>query len=148
MVKRTLIIILLLSIVYECNNLLTMDKIELPEKFSKAALYSFILSLGIKYPEIVYAQAKIETGNFHSKLFRESFNLFGMKHSSKHKSVSTGLKNGYNVYNSWKASVIDYKLWQDRMIHKINNEQAYLFYLQEHYADSGEAYITLIKKMK
>ena len=125
-----------------------MDRIELPEKFSKTALYSFILSLGIKYPKIVYAQARIESGNFHSKLFRESFNMFGMTYSGKHKSVSVGLKNGYNVYNSWKASVIDYKLWQDRMIHKIDNEESYLFYLQEHYAENGEEYIILIKKMK
>ena len=139
-----------MSIVLECNNLWTMDReMVIPvEKFSKKALYSFILSLGIEYPDIVYAQAKIESANFHSKLFRHQNNLFGMTYPGRTKSVAIGLKNGYNVYNSWQASVIDYKLWQARMIHKIDNEQDYLFYLQEHYADNGEEYIILIKKMK
>ena len=139
-----------MSIVLECNNLWTMDReMVIPvEKFSKKALYSFILSLGIEYPDIVYAQAKIESANFHSKLFRDNLNMFGMTYPGRTKSVAIGLKNGYNVYNSWQASVIDYKLWQARMIHKIDNEQDYLFYLQEHYADNGEEYIILIKKMK
>lgn len=54
----------------------------------------------IKYPEIVLAQALLETGHFKSKVCREKNNLFGL-YNSKTKS--------YYSFNHWWESVVAYK---------------------------------------
>lgn len=53
---------------------------------------------GIPHPDIVLAQARLETGNFTSRLCRVDNNLFGIKHNGK-----------YARYSHWKRSVADYK---------------------------------------
>lgn len=52
----------------------------------------------IPCPNIVLAQAKLETGNFTSIICKQHNNLFGIK-----------TKNGYKKYNHWNESVADYK---------------------------------------
>ncbi len=46
--------------------------------FSEPKLKEYILDLNIRFPHIVMAQAKVETGHFTSPIFRENNNLFGM----------------------------------------------------------------------
>lgn len=53
----------------------------------------------VKYPEIVYAQAILETGHFKSKVYKEYNNLFGL-YDSKTKS--------YYKFDHWSESVIAY----------------------------------------
>ena len=53
---------------------------------------------GVPHPGIVLAQARLETGNFKSKLCKQKHNLFGIKHNGK-----------YASYPSWRESVRDYK---------------------------------------
>lgn len=79
---------------------------------SDSLLYNEIKRIGIKFPEIVFKQALLETGYFKSKLFRHNNNLFGMKHPRNRITISRGNLNGYAYYSSWKESVIDYGLWQ------------------------------------
>lgn len=57
-----------------------------------------IKRLGIPHPDIVLAQARLETGNFTSGLCRTHKNLFGIKHGKK-----------YAKYRRWQDSVADYK---------------------------------------
>ena len=47
--------------------------------FSEDKLIDMLISLNIKFPHIVLAQAKLESGNYSSKIFKENHNLFGMK---------------------------------------------------------------------
>lgn len=54
---------------------------------------------GVKYPEIVYAQAILETGHFRSKVYRECNNLFGL-YNSRTKS--------YYKFGHWSESVVAY----------------------------------------
>lgn len=54
----------------------------------------------IMYPNIVYSQAILETGNFNSDLCKNHNNLFGLYNSSK---------GEYYKYNHWVESVEDYK---------------------------------------
>lgn len=58
--------------------------------FSELNLYKKILELGIAYPDVVLAQAKIETGNFTSKIFRENNNMFGMKLPGRRTTTAVG----------------------------------------------------------
>ena len=52
----------------------------------------------IKHPNIVLAQAKLETGNFTSKVCKSKGNLFGLRKG-----------NQYRCYEHWTESVKDYK---------------------------------------
>lgn len=56
--------------------------------------------LDIKYPDIVYAQAILETGHFTSKVCKEYNNLFGLYDSKN---------NCYYKFNHWIDSCIAYK---------------------------------------
>ena len=49
------------------------------EKFSEKALVNLLVSCNVKFPHIVLAQAKLESGNYSSKMFKVNHNLFGMK---------------------------------------------------------------------
>ena len=53
---------------------------------------------GIPRPNIVLAQARLETGNFKSDRCRRDHNLFGMKRGRR-----------YAKYGNWRESVKDYK---------------------------------------
>lgn len=53
---------------------------------------------GVPHWNIVLAQARLETGNFTSRLCKENKNLFGIKHG-----------NRYARYKRWQDSVADYK---------------------------------------
>lgn len=54
---------------------------------------------GVLHPEIVYAQAVLETGHFRSKVCKEYNNLFGLYNSST---------KDYYKFNHWTESVIAY----------------------------------------
>ena len=43
-------------------------------QFSPEKLRAYILELNIKFPHIVYAQARLETGNFKSQIFKTNHN--------------------------------------------------------------------------
>ena len=49
-------------------------------EFSEENLKEYICLKKIKHPEIVYAQALIETGGFTSTIYKQNNNLFGMKY--------------------------------------------------------------------
>jgi uncharacterized FlgJ-related protein len=102
--------------------------------------------VGIAYPDIVMAQAKIETGHFTSKVFKENNNLFGMKLPRQRSTTAIGEQYNHAEYTSWRQSVIDYKLWQDEVLTKVKSRRAYLRYLHENYAENKQ-YVNLIKKM-
>lgn len=52
----------------------------------------------VPHAHIVLAQARLETGNFKSRLCRSHKNLFGIKHNGR-----------YARYKHWKDSIADYK---------------------------------------
>lgn len=54
---------------------------------------------GVKHPEIVYAQAILETGHFKSRIFRDYNNLFGLYNSAT---------KDYYKFNHWSESVLAY----------------------------------------
>ena len=117
---------------------------ELP--FSPSNMLITMTEMGIVYPDIVMAQARIETAHFTSKIFKENHNLFGMKLPKQRNTTAIGEQYNHAEYTSWRQSVIDYKLWQDRVLTKVKSKRAYLKYLHKNYA-TNKQYVTLIKKM-
>lgn len=108
--------------------------------FSEAALISFMKKLKIKYPETVLAQAKLETGNFTSAIFKENHNLFGMKVAETRPTSAIGINRGHAQYKDWKDSVIDYALLQSFIIAKLPtlNSKEYRNYIQRFYSETAD----------
>ena len=62
-------------------------------EFSEEKLIQEIKNLNLKYPHIVLAQIKLETSNFSSKIFRENWNLFGMKQAAVRANTAKGTQS-------------------------------------------------------
>ena len=114
------------------------------EKFSEEALIRLLKDCHIKYPHIVLAQAKLESGDFKSKMFRQNFNMFGMKLARQRITTALGEKSGHAYYRDWIDCVHDYGMYQSAMMCNVNNEVEYFTKLDERYAEDT----TYISKLK
>jgi uncharacterized FlgJ-related protein len=101
-------------------------------------LYSKILEYNIKYPDIVFAQAVLESGHFKSVLFRNNNNLFGMKVPKVRKTMALN-KTGYSQYKTIDDSIYDYYLFQQHVMRKKEmSRNEYLTYIGKNYAENTE----------
>jgi uncharacterized FlgJ-related protein len=110
------------------------------DDFSEAALLAYMKKLKIKYPETVLSQARLETGNFQSDIFKENHNLFGMKLPETRPTFAVGVNRGHAQYRNWRESVIDYALLQSYIIARlpeINNKE-YRNYIQKFYSTTSD----------
>lgn len=90
-----------------------------------------IVRQGLPHPDIVLAQARLETGNFTSNVCRTRHNLFGIR-----------TKKGYKTYRRWQDSVADYK----RLISsRYRGGNYYQFLRRIGYAED-KAYTTKLKR--
>lgn len=113
------------------------------------SLYLKIIHSDIKYPDVVFAQAIVESAHFSSNVFKCENNLFGMKHPVRRQTLSEGKSNsGYATYDDWTFSVEDYKLWQNSMFKNkdYKTETEYLSLLGRVYAEDPR-YIKTLKKV-
>lgn len=110
------------------------------------SVYNYILELNIKHPDIVFRQARIESGNFKSKVFKDNNNMFGFKKAYKRPNTQIGTNRGYATYNSWQECVVDYALYQTYSAKGLD-EDAYKEFLGRNYAEDPE-YINKISKVK
>lgn len=101
---------------------------------SKENLYNELLAQDIDFPEIVEAQAILETGHFKSYACKECNNLFGLRKG-----------NGtYMSFDHWTLSVSAYK----RYIQKYNHPpEDYYKYLKELGYAEDPNYITILKEI-
>lgn len=98
------------------------------------SVFTYIVELNIKHPNIVLKQAKIESGNFKSKVYLENNNMFGFKRAFKRANTQVGTNRGYAVYTSWRECVIDYALYQTYSAKNLSREE-YINFLGKHYAE-------------
>ena len=115
-------------------------------EFSRQALINRIEDLNLEFPHIVLAQAKIETGNFRSKIFRENHNLFGMKEAQRRITTAEGTNRNHAFYNHWRESVYDYAFYQCRYLSKLDSEEDYFEYLGASYAEATN-YVKMLKQV-
>ena len=112
-------------------------------------LYEEILRNDIIFPEIVFAQAVLESGHFGSELYHTAYNLFGMKMPRRRPTVAImEEKRGFAVYEDWSFSVRDYALWQEYVLRNRKNitEKQYLNLLDRTYA-KNKSYSKLLLKI-
>ena len=114
--------------------------------FSEENLIKLIKDCNIKYPHIVLAQAKLESGNFKSKLFKNNNNMFGMKKARQRITSSQGERNNYAYYRDWIDCVYDYAMYQSAVMCGISNEEEYFLKLSERYAEDS-SYVIRVKSL-
>lgn len=91
-----------------------------------------IVRQGLPHPEIVLAQARLETGNFKSRRCRVDHNIFGIKHGRQ-----------YAKYRRWQDCVADYKR---RISSRYKGGSYYQFLTRIGYA-KDKKYIYKLKKI-
>ena len=116
------------------------------EKFSEEALIRLLKDCHIKYPHIVLAQAKLESGDFKSKMFRNNCNLFGMKLPRQRITTALGEKSGHAYYRDWIDCVYDYCMYQSSVMCNVTNEDEYFAKLGARYAEDP-GYVEKLKQV-
>lgn len=142
-----ILIVPLLYVIHSGPSIITIEKkvhhhhkktlyISECNKFSEKALMTYMKSINIKFPEVVFQQAKLESGGFKSNLFKTKHNLFGMKKAMQRATLSIGKPNEYAYFKSWKECVIDYALYQSRYFPNVKTKEEYIDKLCENYAEN------------
>ena len=111
---------------------------EQPDFFSKSSQEGLMEALEyyeVKHPQIVYAQAILETGHFKSNVCLNYNNLFGL-YDSKNKD--------YYKFNHWAESIVAYKEWIQKKYQPPNN---YYVFLEEVNYASDKEYISILKSI-
>lgn len=105
---------------------------------TKENLWLTIKQMDILYPEIVFAQAILESGHFQSRNCKNNNNLFGMMMPNVRETVAIGKnKTGYAIYETWTHSVQDYALYQSyTMRRKRMSRSEYLMFIDKKYSES------------
>jgi len=95
--------------------------------FTEANLVRLLKDYKVWYPDVALKQARLESANFTSDIFKENNNLFGFRvHPGKWKGVEMPFTNrGHLVFTHWTKSVQQYKLWQQANY----NKETYLKFL-------------------
>ena len=104
-------------------------------KLSEENLYNELVAQGVDFPEIVTAQAILETGHFKSYACLQQNNLFGLRDN----------KGTYMSFPHWTDAVATYKKYIQRYNHPVPED--YYAYLQElGYAEDPQ-YIDKLKQI-
>lgn len=108
----------------------------LHKELSDSTLYLALKHYNIKYPRIVLAQAKLETGNYKSNHCIKKNNLFGLYNSRKKE---------YFSFEHWHHSV---KAYKDMIEYKHKDgEDYYDFLIRIKYA-TDPAYVDKVKQIE
>jgi flagellum-specific peptidoglycan hydrolase FlgJ len=116
------------SVVIELKDSISIQNLE-------DSVYQYILECNIAHPDVVLRQAKLESANFNSNLFKDTNNMFGMRRSYSRPNVAVGYnKDQYAIYDSWQESIIDYALYQVWVGKKLS-KQDYINLISKIYAE-------------
>jgi uncharacterized FlgJ-related protein len=115
-------------------------------EFSEEKLIEKITELNFRFPHIILAQAKLESGHFKSTIFLENNNMFGMKEAKLRANLAKGTNRGHAYYDTWQESVIDYALYYSSYLRSIRTEGEYFEYLRQNYAEDP-TYVQRLKQI-
>jgi hypothetical protein len=115
-------------------------------EFSEEKLIQMLKELNLPFPHITLAQAKLESGEFGSRIFKENHNLFGMKEARVRINLAQGTQYGHAYYNDWEESVLDYAFWYASYARKCKTEDELFQLLNQQYAEAGQ-YVSSLKRI-
>lgn len=114
------------------------DKIELEflsSEYPKEYLMDALKYYNVQHPEIVYAQAILETGHFESKICKEYNNLFGLYDSTK---------GDYFKFSHWSKSV---EAYISTIQYRYNVDESYYKFLTKIGYAEDPNYIEKVKEI-
>lgn len=108
-------------------------------------LYKYLLDIRIPHAKIILCQAKIESADYKSPLFKSNNNLFGMKIPNKRSNIGSPGRAGYQSYLRWQDSATDMLIFI--LSHNLDgiSDSEYLRYLGKFYAEDPN-YVEKIKE--
>ena len=109
-------------------------------EFSEQKLWDLLVSMNVRFPHIVIAQARIESGTYTSDIFKENNNMFGMKCATSRATTHKGENRNHAMFSSWQECAIDYAFYQTTYMRKCKTENQYLEALSATYAEAGSSY--------
>ena len=115
-------------------------------EFSETKLIEKIRQLNFRYPHIILAQAKLESGHFKSIIFLENNNMFGMREAKLRANLARGTNRAHAYYDSWQDCLYDYALFYSTYLYKIKTEGEYFGYLEQYYAEDPR-YVQRLQNM-
>ena len=133
----------------EDNYIITAEDVLLvnsQNEFSEDKFISMLDEINLPYPHITLAQAKLETGNFTSKIFNENHNSFGQKEAKVRVNLARGTQYGHAYYNNWEESILDYAFWYSTYASKCKSEEEFYQLLDKVYAED-ELYSKKLKNI-
>ena len=119
----------------EVVHIVNEEQPDLCSKLPQEGLMEALEYYEVKHPQIVYAQAILETGHFKSNVCLNYNNLFGL-YDSKNKD--------YYKFNHWTESIVAYKEWIQKKYQPPNN---YYVFLEEINYASDKEYISILKSI-
>lgn len=143
-----LTIFILSSFIWKEVVIVTAEKeilLKTNNSFSKEKLFLEIDKYSFKYPDIVKAQAILESGHFKSPVFLQNNNMFGMRKAMVRITTAEGSNLNHAYYVDWKYCVADRALYEAQYLSKLTREE-YFSYLDQTYAE-GEGYSKLLKQI-
>ena len=145
--RRLLIFLLLLipvSIAPAGIKSFTIIASDLIVYISMADVDIWLSEFDIQYRNIVRAQVILETGHLTSYICKVNKNLIGMRYPKVRPTTATGSHEGHAVYDSFRASIEDYYLWQ-KTFYK-DKEDYFAFLRRMQYATDG-SYVNKLKTL-
>lgn len=130
------IVIALFVLTSSSNNFEDSNE-DINSSFSKEALIEEIKCHDFKYPDLILAQAILESGHFKSTIFKENHNAFGMKQPRKRYTLCKGSNLNHALYDNWKVSVEDRMIYDTLYLKNMSRTQ-YLRFLDKVYCKSGD----------
>ncbi len=116
------------------------------EPFTEESLIRLLKDCNAKYPYIILAQAKIESGGFKSKIFKQNNNMFGMRKARQRITTAQSEKSTYAYYRDWIDCVYDYCMYQSSVMCTATNEDEYFAKLGARYAEDP-GYVEKLKQV-
>lgn len=117
------------------------------ETFSKEKFFEEVDRSNFKFPEIIKAQALIESQHFTSPVWKENNNALGMRLPNSRFTVATGTNLGHATYKTWKDCIKDRLIYEALYLNDLTKAQYYK-YLDKVYARAGATkYSDLVKKL-
>lgn len=99
--------------------------------------------------DFIISQAKVETGNYKSRLFLEARNLFGMRCAKIRPQKRIACFNNYAVFDSYEDSINDYLAWlkYSNFPKSVQKPETFILFLKErkYFTDSYENYLKIFK---
>lgn len=106
--------------------------------FTQEKLLEYMRKLNIKHIEFTFAQTQIESAYYSSPIFYDNKNMFGMKQSYERPTTCIGTNRNHANYENWRDAVLDFAIFQARVLAKVKNRNEYREYIGKYYADDKE----------